>query len=100
MHGSNKKESKRHSDFKGVIKHRDNLFEVTMHYNNKRTYIGSFKNEIDAVLAYNDLAAKKYGLPGRINTVPVPSLVNVGDCEWRLGPHYFTKEDLGEDMDL
>ena len=40
------------------------------------------------------MAVDRYGVAARINTVPVPGLVCVGNCEWEFGPHYFTKEDL------
>ena len=99
MHVSNRPDAKTHSDFKGVSKCCKRYVSfITI--NNKKVHIGIYKNEIKAALAYNDAAIKKDGLAARINTVPVPKLECVGDCEWRLGPHYFTKEDLGEDMNI
>lgn len=98
--GSNriiKKDSKQHSDFKGVIKNsRQYLAATTFKDENgkKKTRYNAFKYEVDAARAYNEMAVEKYGLAARINTVPVPGLECVGNCEWELGPHYFTKEDL------
>jgi hypothetical protein len=87
-----------YSPFKGVTKIRKNYrtivgYETTKDGKKKAKY-GKFSNEITAALAYNEMAVEKYGLAARINTVPVPGLECVGNVEWELGSHYFTKEDL------
>ena len=92
-----KKDSKHHSDFKGVTKYRKQYkaYSVIEDENgNKNIEYKMFRNEIDAALSYNKAAIERKGLAARINTVPVPGLECVGNCEWELGSHYFTKEDL------
>ena len=93
----------RKNEFLGVYKDR-NKYRVSIYYtdaNGERIKAyKTFDNKIDAARYYNDCIAKRRGLCEKINTVPVPGCECLGDCEWRLGCHYFTKEDLGEDMDL
>lgn len=93
----------RKNKFLGVYKNRNKYVVRICYTNTDGEYIRkykSFDNEIDAALYYNDCISKRKGLCEKINTVPVPGFECLGDCEWRLGCHYFTKEDLGEDMDL
>jgi len=91
------KNTKCYSPFKGVYKNK-NRYAVDGQFkdeNGATTYhYKSFDREVDAARAYNDIAAERYGLAARINTVPVPGLECLGNCEWELGSHYFTKEDL------
>ena len=91
------KNSKCYSPFKGVFKNK-NRYAVNGQFKDENgitvSHYKSFDNEIDAALYYNELIIKKKGLAARINTVPVPGLECVGNAEWELGPHYFTKEDL------
>ena len=92
------KNSKCYSPFKGVNKYGNRYNIITEQFKDengkKKAKYKSFKYEVDAARAYNNVAVGLHGISARINTVPVPGLECVGNVEWELGPHYFTKEDL------
>lgn len=60
------------SKYKGVSWHiRDKVWVVQIQKNNKSIYIGSFKSEIDAALAYNKKAKELFGEFAHLNVVPL-----------------------------
>lgn len=56
--------------FKGVCATKHGTFKAAITVNHKRVYIGSFKTEIDAALAYNEAALKYHGEFARLNVIP------------------------------
>jgi hypothetical protein len=57
------------SRFKGVRFER-NRWHAQIRVQYKKTYLGSFRDEIDAALAYNAAALEAFGEFARINTIP------------------------------
>jgi hypothetical protein len=56
------------SKYNGVCV-KEGKFSVRILYNNKRHYVGSFKNENDAALAYNMKATEFYGDKANLNVI-------------------------------
>jgi hypothetical protein len=72
-----KKQLNRSSAYKGVYIHKRKYkdkeyssFVAGITLNFKRLYLGSFKNEIDAAIAYNEAAIKYHGEFANLNIIP------------------------------
>ncbi len=60
------------SKYKGVCTYKNGkreLFRVFISINKKQTFIGYYKTEIEAALAYNDAAQKHYGEFAQLNVI-------------------------------
>lgn len=70
-HFNQRKQKKRTSSrYKGVYWHkRDNVWVVRIQTEGKGMYIGSFKNEQEAALAYNEAALKYHGEYANLNEI-------------------------------
>jgi hypothetical protein len=65
-----KRTTKTSSRYKGVsFSKRANKFIAYISCNYKRTYIGTYKNEIDAARAYNNKAIEYFGEYAKLNTI-------------------------------
>jgi hypothetical protein len=63
---------KTHSQFKGIhLDKRYNCWIARIGISYKRKYLGQFKNEIAAALAYNEAAKKYYGEFAKLNNIEV-----------------------------
>lgn len=60
--------NKKSSRFKGVYK-RDNRWQVNICFGGKLKYVGFFRTEVEAAIAYNEAAKKYHGEFARLNEV-------------------------------
>jgi len=67
------KPAKSASRFRGCKRVRDDLFEVSIQTNKKRTYVGSFSDEVAAAYAYDLIATSQQGKKAKLNGVSLPS---------------------------
>lgn len=59
------------SKYKGVHFHkRDNVWTAYIHLNGKHIHIGSYQNEIEAAIAYNQKAVSLFGEFAYLNEIP------------------------------
>lgn len=68
MQNTRKRRNATTSKFKGVSKHsQQNKWVAQLHADGKATFVGSYKTQVEAALAYDDAASKQYGQYAKLN---------------------------------
>jgi len=66
-----KNKSNSHSRFKGAAKSKNGYYQVQIRHDNKQTYIGRYKSEIEAAYWYDMASIQYHGEFGRRNFLPL-----------------------------